>query len=220
MSLPLLLLACASPSIDEQPVHVRGPSAFAVDHPEPRVLTPFGLPIPGSQVPSDVPDPVPLTPTQAVRAKAVIAEARRHIGQSSRWEGRDTEQHPGFDCLGILFRSYGTVTGTPWTEYSVDPSKLVASGKLGQPVAGLGGALRAQVPVRNLMPGDLLYFLDPGYELQDDPLAVIDGKPYWPWHTGLYLDDGTVLHADPRSTVRTQPLEERYFHALVATRLP
>jgi cell wall-associated NlpC family hydrolase len=151
-------------------------------------------------------------------AQTAIAVARGYVGEPWRWGGRDTEALPGVDCLGLLFLAYGKATGTPWREYAVDPSKLVASGKLGKPVDGLAGTLRADVDRTKLRPGDVLYFLLEGYVIQDEPLLVIGDRKFWPWHTGLYVGDGVALNAHPAEGTREMPLDELAWDALFVTR--
>jgi len=119
-----------------------------------------------------------------------------------------------------MFLADGAVSGRSWRSFEVNPSELVANGKLGTPVPGVDGVLRGDVPVANLMPGDALYFLEADYPIQDAPLLVRGDTSYWPWHTGLYLGDGRVIHADPGSVVRIQDLEDLRFDALFATRMP
>lgn len=152
------------------------------------------------------------------RVERVVAAAREQLGEPYRWEGRGTKRLPGYDCLGILFRSFGRVDGRSWTSYEVDPSELVRGGKLGRAVPGLAGVLRDSLDREALRAGDVLYFLWADYEIPDEPLWVRDGVQYWPWHTGLYLGRGQVLHARPGEQVMEQPLEAISFDALFVTR--
>ncbi|MEZ4316151.1 MAG: hypothetical protein R3F61_01550 [Myxococcota bacterium] len=153
------------------------------------------------------------------RGERAVEVARQHLGTPYRWEGRGTQRLPGYDCLGILFRAWGRVDGRPWTTYEVNPSQLVAHGKLGAPVSGLEGVLRDDLPdLASLRPGDVLYFLLEGYTIPDEPLLVRGEARYWPWHTGLYAGSGIVLHASPGGEVMEQPLDEMRFDALFVTR--
>lgn len=162
----------------------------------------------------------PVADPPTARAGSAIALARNYLGTPYVWAGRDTEKHPGLDCLGLLYRAWGPVTGTPWTRYPVNPTKLVASGMLGAPVPGLDGVLREELDPGLLRPGDVLYLLIAEYEIPDAPLWVHDGVRYWPWHTGLYVGEGrgTVIHAGPSSGVAEQPLMTLAFDALYVTR--
>ena len=147
-----------------------------------------------------------------------LEAARTWAGTPYRWGGRGTDAHPGMDCLGILFRAYGVMDGVPWWAYAVNPSELVASGRLGAPVPGLDGKPWSPEQVAQLEVGDVLYFLVEGYEIPDVPLVEDASGRWWPWHTGLYAGEGQVLHAAPGGTVRTQPLSEVFFERLYVTR--
>jgi len=164
--------------------------------------------------------PPPPTPTaDPVQVEAAIKNAESYLGQPYAWGGRNTSGNPGIDCLGLLYLAWGPVTGTPWRSYPVDPSKIVASKKLGTPVDGAAGVLRADLDQGLLQRGDVLYFLNRGYEIPDEPLWVVGEDRYWPWHTGLYAGDGVALHAEPGGVVRRQPLDEIPFDALYVTRV-
>lgn len=160
-----------------------------------------------------------VAPAPSPVVRSAIATARTYIGTPWRWNGRGTERLPDIDCLGLLFRAYGKATGTPWTTYPVDPSKLVASGKLGRPVPGLRGVMRAELDQTKLLPGDVLYFLVEGYEIPDEPLLVMGERKFWPWHTGMYVGDGLVLNAHPSEGTKEMPLSAITWDALFVTRL-
>src|SRR5687768_3383160 len=156
-------------------VALAGDNPYSGTPPAPSLLELYRV---GRAVPADAAPPAPLAAAQRARAERVIALARTHLGEPYAWEGRGTESLPGWDCLGILFVPFGQVTGTSWRAYEVNPSELVAGGKLGRPVAGVDRVLRSEVPVANLMPGDILYFLLEGYKIPDAPLMVRDGASY------------------------------------------
>jgi cell wall-associated NlpC family hydrolase len=160
-------------------------------------------------------------PVASPAIERIVANAEQYLGEPYRWGGRNTSGNPGIDCLGILFLAYGPETGRSWREFPVDPSKIVASGMLGTPVEGLDGVLHEDLDVTKLQRGDVLYLLSEGHEIPDEPLMVRGGKRYWPWHTGLYVDEGEqlVLHAAPGGVVTRQPLDEVGFDALYVTRL-
>jgi len=164
--------------------------------------------------PAAPPAPAPVSP----RAARALAAGEALLGEPYRWGGRNEPGHPGVDCLGLLYLAWGSVTGTPWRRYPVNPSELVTSGLLGAPVPGLDGVLRAEVDTATLQPGDVLYFLMANYEIPDSPLWTHEGTPYWPWHTGLYAGDGRALHAQPGGRVRHQDLAGIAFDALYVTR--
>lgn len=152
------------------------------------------------------------------RGDRLVAAARERLGEPYRWDGRGTARLPGYDCLGVLFDAAARVDGRTWRTYEVNPSELVAGGKLGSAPAGLAGVSRDALDVSALRAGDVLYFLLAGVEIPDAPLLVRDGVSYWPWHTGMYVGGGWVLHAKPGADVREQPLDEIAFDALYVTR--
>lgn len=155
---------------------------------------------------------------QSTSADCALTHAESYLGTPYRWGGRMEPSHPGIDCLGLLYLAWGPCTGTGWREYPVDPSKLVASGRLGAPEPGLDGVPRTELNHHRLQTGDVLYFLLAGYKIDDAPLLVQDGTQYWPWHTGLYVGGSEVIHAAPGGDVRQDILSSITFDALFATR--
>jgi cell wall-associated NlpC family hydrolase len=158
-----------------------------------------------------------VSPASSPGQRALEA-GRALIGEPYAWGGRGEPSHPGIDCLGLIFLAWGEVRDTPWRRFPVDPSKIVASGMLGQPVPGLDGVLRAGVAPDLLEPGDVLYFLMADYPIPDAPLWRHEGHDYHPWHTGLYAGEGRALHAQPGGRVRHQDLADIPFDALLVTR--
>lgn len=220
LTLPLLL------SCQPQPASAQ-PAELAVASPE--VRAPSGPAGEGSWPPGF---------TDALLAERALehpalAQAQEWLGTPYAWGGRGTRRNAGMDCLGLLYRAWGPVRGTPWSRFPVDPDPLVESGLLGTPVQGLAGTDREAVALTQLRPGDVLYLLDAWREIEDAPLwertrscepgeeADANGlctTPYWPWHTVLYVDQGVVVHAAPGATVRTQLLSELDYDALFVTR--
>ncbi len=207
----LLALACVTAT---EPAPAASPFA---EEPAPSKLEAYRI---GREIPADTPDPIPLTKAQAERAAKVLDAARTHLDKPWMWGGRDAEKHPGVDCLGLMFLADSAVSGRSWRAFEVNPSELVANEKLGNPVVGVAGVLRSELQIANLMPGDALYFLKANYQIEDEPLLVRGKTSYWPWHTGLYMGEQKVIHADPGGEVRIQPLEDLSFDALYATRMP
>jgi cell wall-associated NlpC family hydrolase len=204
MWMALILAACATP-----------PTAMAPQAPPPEER-PEAEDSPRTATPSA---PTFVGRFDAEQQTAFVQAARSHLGTPYRWNGRGTSRLPGLDCLGILFRADEAVTGTPWREFAVNPSELVAGGLLGAAVPTLSGVLRDDVPHSHLQPGDVLYFLLAGYEIPDEPLMVRGDVRYWPWHTGLYAGEGQVIHASPGAgKVVEEPLEHVGFDALYVTR--
>lgn len=173
-------------------------------------------PRPAESPPEPVEKPAPARARPEIEQAIALAEATK--GTPWKWNGRLTPQLPGLDCLGIIFVAYGEATGTPWRDYPVNPSELVASAKLGNVVPEVAGVLRGNVPVDALKRGDILYFLVEGYEIPDKPLLVDGERRYWPWHTGIYLGDGNVLNSHPSQGVVVMRLTDISWDALFATR--
>ena len=181
----------------------------------------------GACLAQDPTPPAPETPPPPVVAALTAAPTpgpraleagRALIGEPYAWGGRNEPSNPGVDCLGLLFLAWGSVSDTPWRSYPVDPSKIVASGRLGAPVPGLDGVLRADVDLALLQPGDVLYLLVADYEIPDAPLWRHEGHDYWPWHTAMYAGEGRALHAQPGGRVRHQDLDGIAWDALYVTR--
>jgi hypothetical protein len=158
----------------------------------------------------------------APRVEAAIARGNAFLGTPWRWEGRNTESFPDLDCLGLLYRAFGPGDGRDWKSYPVDPSKLVASGVLGNAVGGLDGVLRGELDVDKLRRGDVIYFLQAHYENGDQALLERNGVPYRGWHTGIYVgeDQRYVLNAHPRWGVVRMRLEDIVWDAVFVTRGP
>lgn len=75
---------------------------------------------------------------QLLFGKAVVAEAKRHLGKPYLWGGKSGEA--GFDCSGYTAAVYGAL-GVP-----------LAPGAQSQLMQG------ASIPLAGLQPGDLLFF--------------------------------------------------------------
>ncbi len=120
-----------------------------------------------------------------IKTKEFVENARKYIGTQYRWGGRLTKKHPGLDCLGLLFLAHSETFGSKWYDFSVYPSKIVKKNQLGRPVKGLDGILSEDLNFSSLKEGDIIYLLSES-SIKDEPLAKIQGKNYWPWHTGMY----------------------------------
>lgn len=132
------------------------------------------------------------------KRKEFVENAKKYLGTEYNWGGRLTENNPGLDCLGLIFLPYAKTFGTKWTEISVNPSEIVEKKQLGKPVEGLEGVLTKDVDISKLEEGDIIYLLNQT-KIKDKPLAEINGKKYWPWHTGIYSNkkENLFLHANP-----------------------
>jgi cell wall-associated NlpC family hydrolase len=147
--------------------------------------------------------------------EAALREAEAYLGTPWAWNGQATDKHPGLGCMSLVYRAYAQARGEPRSSYPVNPSEMVASEKLGGVSARLsrGGSEGPEL----LQRGDVVYFLTTT-PIPDEPLLRVGGQDYWPWHMGLYLGEGEVLHSEPGGEVRTQALEEITWEAIVATR--
>ncbi len=130
------------------------------------------------------------------QATALIDYARSQIDVPYRWGGRNTTVHPDLDCMGLPFRAFARVYDEKWTQYSVIPTKLIQSGKLGRPLDGLAHQYSEEF-VELLVPGDVVYFLVDYKAIQDDPAVRSAEASWWVYHMGLITTKGRVIHASP-----------------------
>jgi cell wall-associated NlpC family hydrolase len=182
------------------------------------------------------PAPEAQAPKASATALAVLKAAEAYLGQpyvfggrlrkrACRSAGQRVACAPGIDCLSLLFFAFEEVVGRPWWRYSVTPTVLVEQGHLGKPVAGMNGILASELDTTRLLPGDILFFLMEGYNLEaDGPLLSRDSKRYGTWHTGLFYglkaDTPQVLHAAPGDQVLIGPLSAIPFDAIYVMRVP
>lgn len=126
----------------------------------------------------------------------LVNSAKEYIGVPYKFDGRNRD---GLDCMGVIFLAYSKVTGKRWQNLSVYPSKLVKSGELGKPIEWFDVKVIEEDTsyTEKLKVGDIIYFLSPFFEIKDEPLAIINGVKYWPWHMGIYCGKDSVLHANP-----------------------
>jgi len=150
--------------------------------------------------------------------------AKAQLGVQYMWGGRTPKQKSGnkpkdgyarLDCMGLVFASYAYAKNESWRKYDTYPSRLVKSGELGKPVKGLDGILKKELDadkLKKLKLGDILYFLEPGYESRDKHLMAANIKDpatgrlisfeYKTWHMGMYAGNGQVINAFPGDKVR------------------
>ena len=179
---------------------------------------------------------VPLTQvTPSETAQKILTAAEAYEGQpyvfggrlgraGCRRKGQAIRCRPGIDCQSLIFFAFEDVLGTKWWDFSVMPTINVKRNELGHPVSGVNGVLREDLDASKLAPGDVLFFLFEGYNLDvDGPLHVVGDRKFGTWHTGFFhgASDGTywVLHAAPGEHVKRQPLDEISFDALFAVRM-
>jgi len=179
--------------------------------------------------------PVPLeVQAESETARAILTAAEAYKGEEYVFGGRlgrkgclrhgkPVRCREGIDCQSLLFFANEDVLGTRWWKFSVMPTETVADRELGEPVEGVSGVLREALDPSLLAPGDVLFFLFDGYNLDvDGPLHVQDGRQYGTWHTGFFygVQDGKyqVLHAAPGDVEKVQPLNDIPFDAIYAVR--
>ena len=109
----------------------------------------------------------------------------------------------------VNFLPYAKTFNKKWTEISGNPSEIVKNEQLGKPVSGLEGVLTKDVDLSKLEEGDIIYLLTQR-KIADKPLAIINEKKYWPWHTGIYSNkkENLFLHAKPGDKVVEQNFKE------------
>jgi hypothetical protein len=117
-----------------------------------------------------------------------IDNARKNIGTQYKWEGRLTKRFPNLDCLGAIFIPYSETFGGNWRDFSYNPSGIIKNQQLGTPVQGLNGVLKEDIDFSKFKEGDIIYFLSER-KIKDKPLAKINDKEYWPWHTAIFSNE-------------------------------
>jgi hypothetical protein len=159
-------------------------------------------------------------------AERFVAAARAHLGKPYRWEGRDTKPLPGLDCLGLVYRAHTEVAGGSWRKFSVMPTQLIASGKLGARIGPVYRSLETDADRGDLLPGDVLYFFWAIKNGDRSAARRSDGVALWIWHVGIASRgaDGvlSVVHADPGGEVQEESLQSLIdrlgFEGFTATR--
>ena len=135
-----------------------------------------------------------------------VDSARAYLNRNKhpttyQWGGRDTKNHPGLDCLGLIFVSIQSLIGIKWTHWSVIPSKLI------EQLGGERGILLLMshnmpkdLAIQSLKMGDLIFFLSTE-KIRDIPLVVKrvnkTETEYRVIHTAIYTGDGKIIHASP-----------------------
>jgi len=169
-------------------------------------------------------------------SERLVRAAERHLGKPHVLGGRDARQGcrrhsqpvrcaAGVDCQALVFLAYEEVCGRPWSSFAVKPSRSAADFELGEPVPSLVGTLRRDVKPAHLRPGDVIYFLRAGHNLnRDRPMMVRGGVRYGTWHTGMLHStvggEAMVIHAKPAARVVIEPLAHIDYDALYVLRWP
>jgi cell wall-associated NlpC family hydrolase len=128
-----------------------------------------------------------------------VREARRLADQPYTLGGRHEPDHPGVDCMGLVFAAYQVASGTPWRRHSYLPTQLAARGTLGKPVPGLECVGRERIDYSLLQPGDIVLVLRHKQNPKEPPFCKLDGRDAWVWHMGIFTGapENRFLHADP-----------------------
>ena len=110
---------------------------------------------------------------------ALVGEASSQVGVPYVWGGEDLELEGGFDCSGLVLRSFKDALDVDMPRVAADQSAL------GEPV---------EVSLDALMPGDTLYFANEAEGV---------------YHTALYIGDGYYVQApQPGENVTVTGLDE------------
>jgi len=148
-------------------------------------------------------------------ARKILTYAKSKLGAPYGWGGRETKKNPNLDCMGLCFRAYASTFGDKWYKYSVIPSELIKSGKLGDVV--LKGNPVNEASIEAMKPGDVVYILinfnfsTKSAETNNKAVAVINDQKYWVFHMGIYSRDGKMIHASPwDSKVVEESIAERF----------
>jgi cell wall-associated NlpC family hydrolase len=126
----------------------------------------------------------------------LVTAARELLGVPYQFGGRMRRQGEGIDCQGVLFYAAERVGRCGWKSFSVFPTQSVPSGELGLPVEGLAPIASSKLDVSRLAPGDVLLLV--GYEPNpaEPHIGLLEKRPVWVWHTGLYSGAGRWIVGD------------------------
>ena len=70
----------------------------------------------------------------------------------------------------------------------MNPTELVKSKSLGDPVEGLSPVSSEGLPLEKLKAGDVVMLLSKRENPAEPALTTLDGAPMWVWHVGLASD--------------------------------
>ena len=125
----------------------------------------------------------------------VVRAARRHLGVSYDLGGR-LRSGEGLDCQGVVFFALQRTFGCSWRSYSVYPTISLAKEELGRRVPGLDPIASEALDPEALRPGDVLMMIDFAENPAEPAIGLLDGRPVWVWHVGLYSGDGKWIVGD------------------------
>lgn len=127
--------------------------------------------------------------------KEIVRKAKEFLNIQYVFGGRDTEQLPGIDCLGVLFKSIEKVTGENWKKWSVMPSKLLKQFDTNKEKTVYNEDIKDKKFITdNFKEGDILFFLLP-YKNKDVPVRKNNDLDLWVWHVAIYSGNGNIIHA-------------------------
>lgn len=142
------------------------------------------------------------------KRKEFVENAKKYLGKEYVWGGRLTNDHPGLDCLGLIFLPYAKTFNKKWTEISTYPGIIIEKQQLGKSVIGLDGILSTDADISKLEEGDIIHLLNQRgpIDKNDIPSKIINGIKYWTWHTGIYSnkEKNLFLHANPGAYPRNE----------------
>ena len=133
----------------------------------------------------------------AIRIK-IVETARRYKGVPYKFGGRGTKNRPNLDCLGLMYESLDATYRKPWRMWSPDPSKLITQIDPKNKTRKTIFIDTDAKQIESLKPGDFIFFFDNlFYKNHDAPIAERNGITYQGWHTGIYTEKGSFIHASP-----------------------
>jgi len=128
----------------------------------------------------------------------MVTEARKILGVPYELGGRmrkKGERTEGVDCQGLVFFALQSISKCGWKSWSVMPTTSV-KGELGLPVDGLNPVKSADIDLTLLVPGDILWFVDPIQNPAEPSIAKLDGVDVWVWHAAMYSGHGKFIVGD------------------------
>jgi cell wall-associated NlpC family hydrolase len=125
-----------------------------------------------------------------------VAAARELLGVPYDFGGRMRKAGEGIDCQGVLFYAAERAGRCGWKSFSVYPTESVPAGELGSTVEGLAPVASSKLDMSRLEPGDVLLLVGYAQNPAEPHIGLLEGRPVWVWHTGLYTGGGKWLVGD------------------------
>ncbi|MFP2909742.1 hypothetical protein ACLESD_32785 [Pyxidicoccus sp. 3LFB2] len=134
--------------------------------------------------------------SKAPVAERFVSAARELLGVPYTLGGRMRRAGEGIDCQGVLFYAAERVGRCGWKSFSVLPTVSIPAGELGTTVEGLAPVASSALDVSRLLPGDVLLLVGFAANPAEPPIAELQGRPVWVWHTGVYSGAGKWIVGD------------------------